>query len=314
MRRAPQFVVLFVGLAIALGCGKSSDEGTETAQRAKPKKMPTQQHFPTPAHLQQYKVTDRRLSGAIMDTLRHLKKKHNVTRDEQWPGEGGVLANDFFEVWYPEGVAVISHAMRVVNDMMYARAKFARVFGDAPMEPLVILLPPYLDQYKEWTGRDYWHYSDLRADTMTIQPIYILQKRGLLDVALPHEYFQWAIGRFTNFGAPRWVEEGLASYLSEDGWVLEQIVGEFPEEARDVPVERIEEALVLEEIRADTRVAYYLAYRMVQSLVERYGEEKLVEAILLMAQGHGMDDACQRVYGMGYKDVCDLVLGDAKQT
>ena len=32
MRRAPQFAVLFVSLAIAWGCGKSSEKETETAQ------------------------------------------------------------------------------------------------------------------------------------------------------------------------------------------------------------------------------------------------------------------------------------------
>ena len=314
MRRALQFVVVFVSLVIAMGCGKSSDKETETAQKTQSKKMPTQQAFETPEHLKQYGKGPAYLPEAIMDTLRRLKKTHDVTRDEKWPGQGGVLGNDFFEVWYAEGSTTITHAMRAINDMMHARAGFVRVFGDAPMERLVIVLPPYLEQYKDWTGRDYWHYSDLRADTMTIQPIPTLLKRGLLDVALRHEYYQWALGHFTNYGAPRWMEEGVASHFSHEGYILEQNAAEFSEEAHDLSIDKIEQALVLEESRQDTRGAYYLAHRMVASLVERYGEEKLVETLMLMAQGYDIDDACQKVYGMGYESLRDLALGDAKQT
>jgi hypothetical protein len=315
MTRAPLVTVLLVGLAVVLGCGKSSEKEDEAAQQAQTGKlMPTQRPYETPEHLKRFGKGYPQLPEEIMDTLRAQKKRHNITRDEQWTGQGGVLGNDFFEVWYPEGPTMITHAMRVVDDMMRARSRFDGVFGSAPMERLVIVLPPYLDQYREWTGRDYWHYSDLRADTMTIQPVYILLKRGLLDVAMPHEYFQWALGHYTNYGAPRWVEEGVASYFSNEEYILEQNVLEFPVSTRDMPIERIEEVLVLEESREDTRVAYYLAHRMVASLVERYGEEKLVEALSLMAQGHDMDAACQRVYGLSYTEVSDLVLADAKQT
>ena len=89
--------------------------------------MPTQQAYETPDHLKRFGKGGPQLSETILDTLRRLKKTHNVTRDEQWPGQGGVLGNDFFEVWYPEGVTMITHGMRVVDDMMHARAKFARL-------------------------------------------------------------------------------------------------------------------------------------------------------------------------------------------
>jgi hypothetical protein len=311
MRRATQFAVVFVSLIVALGCGKSSD--TETAQNTQTKKMPTQEPYETPEHLKRFGTGGTQLPETVLDTLRALKKHHEITRDEQWPGRGGVLANDLFEVWYPEGLTMITHAMRVVDDMMNARDKFAGVFGDAPAERLVIVLPPYLDQYSEWTGREYWHYSDLRADTMTIQPVYILRKRGLLEIAMPHEYFQWALGHFTNYWAPRWLEEGVASYFSDEGRILGENVNEFPKPARAISLDRLEKALDAESDKQETRIAYYLAHRMVEFLVERYGEAKLVETLSLMAQGHGLDDACQKAYGMSYEDVCDLAHSEAKQ-
>jgi hypothetical protein len=240
------------------------------------------------------------LSPAVLDTLRRLKTLHHVTRDESWPDKGGVVANDYFEVWYPEGNASITHGMRVLNDMMQARAEFETVFGQAPADPLVVLLSPYMEVFTQWTDREFWFYSEIKGDTMTIQPVYVLMRRGLLDYALPHEYFQWAVGRTTGFGAPRWVEEGIASYLSGEGRIVTDQLREFPPEVTSMTAARIEDVLVREESRQDSRIAYYHAYRMVKILADRFGKEKLKEMVLLLGQGHPMDHVCQETYGMTY--------------
>jgi hypothetical protein len=195
--------------------------------------------------------------------------------------------------------------MRVLNDMMYARARFERYFGHAPEERLVILLPPFMKQYTEWTGREYWHYSEIRADTMTIQPLYVLIRRGLVEHALPHEYYQWALGRITNFGAPRWLEEGFASYRSREQYILEQQLQEFPEEHHDMSPDRVEEALVDETSREESRIAYYHAYRMVKLIIDKYGENKFKEAVLLLGQGHTLDEACRAAFMVGYQDLLE---------
>ena len=291
-----------------MGCGKSSEQQTETTEPQQV--MRTQQPFERPAHIPLSRASNP-LTPAIMDTLRRLRDAHNVTRDEQWTGKGGVLGNDFFEVWYPEGRTMITHGMRVLNDMMFARAKFERYVGQVPMERLVILLPPYMEQYTEWTGREYWHYSEIRSDTMTIQPLYVLIRRGLVDYALPHEYFQWAIGRVTNFGAPRWLEEGVASYLSREGGILAQQLVEFPKEAHSMSPEQIEKALLREESRQATRIAYYHAHRMVKTLVDDFGEEKLKEMILLLGQGYTMGEVCRQTYGMSFENVLESTMDNA---
>jgi hypothetical protein len=248
-----------------------------------------------------------RLGPAAMDTLRMLKKKHGISRDEYWENKGGVLANDYFEVWYPVGRMAVSHGMRVFNEIMPARETFEAFFGRVPQERVVIRLPSYLEQYKAWTGREWWFYSDIRADTLTLQPIFILVKRGLAHIAVPHEYHQWAIGRMTNYGAPRWLEEGIASYLAKEGKLLAGQILEFPEEARVMSPAQVEDILVKEETRQDSRIAYYHSFRMVKGIVDRYGEDKLKAMVLALADGQSLDEACQKAFNVSEKEMLGLV-------
>lgn len=303
--RAAAFGVLYLAAAMTGGCGKSREE-TTTKKPVSESVVRTQGEFERPEHIPEATPTDI-MSPAILDTLRRLKKLHNVTRDEAWPGKGGVLGNDYFEVWYPEGLVSVTHGMRVLNDMMVARARFQRYFGQAPQDPLMVLLPPYMEVFTEWTGREFWYYSEIQADTMMIQPVYVLIRRGLIDYALPHEYFQWAIGRLTAYGAPRWLEEGTASHLCGEARLLADQLREFPAETHDMSPERVEEVLVREQSRGESRIAYYHAYRMVKFLIDRFGEDKLKELILQLGKGYSMDDACPETYGLSYPALLESI-------
>ena len=243
------------------------------------------------------------LTPAIRDTLRRLKKRHLIHRDEYWDEEGGVLANDHLEVWYPAGRTTVTHAIRVFNVLMPARHKLKTYFGTVPEERPVISFPPDLKVYKQTTGREWWYYSEISGDSITFQPIFVMVKRGIDGVAMPHEYFQWAIQKMSRYGAPRWLEEGFASYLSAEGGILEEQMFEFPGVSAEMKPDRIELILGGEESREESRIAYYRSYRMVKQLVETYGDDKLKEAITLLGEGRTLDEAFRGAFGGGYDDV-----------
>jgi hypothetical protein len=302
MRRAKWYVLLLFGVAFAVGCGKTPEKQTESPPPKKTVKlMRTQWDYKPSDHGGQSEDLGP-LSPAVIETLLRLKKTHNVTRDESWPGMGGVLGNDYFEIWYAEGRTSVTHAMRMMNDMMLARAGFERFFGMAPEERLVIVMAPYLEEYARWTGREYWFYSVIRSDTMTFSPLHVLVSREIDQYAVPHEYIQWAINRVTNYGSPRWLEEGVASYQTEEGELLRVQLKEFPEENYAMTPDRLEEILVWEESREESRIAYYHSYRIVQSLVDKFGEDKLKEVVTLLAQGYTMDEVCEQSFGMSYEE------------
>jgi len=244
-----------------------------------------------------------KLQGPVLDSLRVKKKRFEITRDEYWEDEGGVLANQYFEVWYPPGRTTVTHAMYMFEELMPARKKLGEFFGEAPRELLVIRCSKDLDDYKRLVNREWWYYSEIKGDSMTFSPVYILFKRGISAMAVPHEYYQWAIRKITQNGAPRWLEEGVASHLSDEGKILLDEMYEFGQGDVSMSPERIEEILQGEEDRRDSRIAYYRSHRMVEQLIDKYGEEKVKQAVLLIGRGNTLEQACTKTFNKGYADM-----------
>lgn len=292
MNRGIAFLTLVFAVALFAGCGGDKKEPevaeTETPGAAKPGGT----EFAYPPQNPLYK-----LQGSTLDSLRVKKKRFDITRDEYWEGQGGVLANKYFEIWYPEGGTTVTHAMYVFEELMPARKKLEQYFGQAPEELFVIRNTVEMDAYKRDTGRDWWYYSDIKGDTATFVPVYTLYKRGISPIAVPHEYYQWAIRKTTRHGAPRWLEEGLASRLANEGPLLLDQLYEFEGENLSMTPERIDEVLQGEEDRRDSRLAYYHSYRMVERLAEKYGEDKVKSAVTLIGVGNTVDQAFTTAFG-----------------
>lgn len=248
-----------------------------------------------------------KLYGAQLDTLRSKKERFRITYDQYWEDRGGVLGNEYFEVWYPAGDVTITHGMYVFEELMPARRTLEEFFGKAPRELLVIKDPPDLDAYKRDTGREWWYYAEIKGDSMTFAPVWILSKRGISSLALPHEYYQWAIRKITRNGAPRWMEEGLASYLTGEGDLLLNQMYEFAGSDVEMTADQIEAVLQGELDRRESRIAYYRAFRMVKQLIDTYGEDRFKQAVALLGDGKTLDEAFGAAVGKDYA----AVLADA---
>ena len=112
-----------------------------------------------------------KIQGPLLDTLRVKKKRFEITRDEYWEDEGGVLGNQYFEIWYPAGRTTVTHAMYMFEELMPARKKFGEFFGTAPLELLVLKITKDLDEYKRLVNREWWYYSDMKGDSVTFSPV-----------------------------------------------------------------------------------------------------------------------------------------------
>jgi len=295
-RRIIVFVAMCV-IAAAAGCGEKkerevAESGTKQTGGAESASDSAGLPYPSNPSL--------KLQGAVLDSLRAKKKRFDITRDEYWEDEGGVLANQYFEVWYPPGRTTVTHAMYVFEELMPARKKLGDFFGEAPRELLVIWCSKDLDAYKRLVNREWWYYSEIKGDSMTFSPVYILFKRGISPIAIPHEYYQWAIRKITQNGAPRWLEEGMASSLSGEGEILLDEMYEFRQGDVSMSPVRIEEVLQGEEDRRDSRIAYYRCYRMVEQLIDKFGEEKVKQAVLLIGRGNTLEQACTKTFNKDY--------------
>jgi hypothetical protein len=303
VRKLVLFVCILCAVVVVASCSKKEEQ-------QKPETVATTgapaDTIERPAHWPESR--DRGdLQGSMIDTLRVKKKRFNITRDQYWDDQGGVLGNEYFEVWYPPGRTTVTHGMYVFEELMPARNKLAAFFGEAPKELLVITSSPSIEAYKKSTGHDWWYYSVIKGDSVTFSPIFVLFKRGISPIAVPHEYYQWAIQKITRYGAPRWLEEGFASYLSGEGKILLDQMYEFEQDDISMTPERIEEVLQGEPARKESRIAYYRSYRMVEKLVDTYGQEKLRDVILAIGHGDTVSDAFEKTYGAGYDEILKIV-------
>ena len=284
--RATVSVVIAVAVALA-SCGEKKTEA------------PVVKRYEAPAAL------DRELNVIELDSLNQMKRTHHVTRDEYWDGYGGVLANDAFEVWYPDGKLNVLQGMAMLKVADQARARAQQVFGTVPSERAVIICAGDIDVYMATTGREWWHYSRIVGDTISIQPPTILATRGLFFIVGPREYYEWAIGKLSKGHAPRWVEEGFASYLAGEAAVLEDLRQDIKADPLAMSTQAMETALEQEKDRQKTRQAYYNAYRMVEEIVGTHGADAMGRFVLAMGENDDADAASRAAFGADFDEVVE---------
>lgn len=245
----------------------------------------------------------RDLAPLELDTLRAQKKRFNITREEYWDDKGGVLANDYLELWYPVGKLTVTHGMYAFSLIDRARKSFRNVFGRVPEDRLTVVCSASLQEYDKLVGQEWWQYSRIQNDKITYQPIPVLYQRRLSEVAVPREYYEWALGKISGGRAPRWLEEGMASVLADEGFYLKNQLKEYPDDPVKMDMKKIESVLNKENVRKDCRLAYYNTFRMVEKMEADYGREKVVGALLLMGDGDDVKTAFEKSFQEPYDDV-----------
>jgi hypothetical protein len=287
MAKRGLFVVLVAGLLA--GCGKSGEE-LERQRLAE-------------EEIRHSETAGPEISSEIMDSLRTMALRYKVTREEYWEGTGGVLANEFVEVWYPPGKNTVTHGMYALGQLMEARSKTLRYFGSAPDRPLKTICATSMESFNQKTGREWWSYYNIEEDEIYYQPIKVLFQRNLLDIAVARGYYEWSVGVLSGNKAPLWLRQGLSSLLSDEDVILEEQLKEFPGDNIKMSLDEIEGALGRIDNKKYYRFALYNAFRMVRKLAAGTGRDKMLEAVGLMGEGADFSDAFETVYGLSYEEV-----------
>ena len=181
------------------------------------------------------------------------------------------ISSEHFRVTYPAGVAR-READQVLNNLESARADFSHRAANASISigelpALEIRFNESTGDFTSRTGQPWWAAAATRRNRIELQPLAILQRRGVLTSTLRHELAHAVIDVISHNRAPRWLEEGFAIYLAGEGRLYSHNV------PRGVlSNEELEKRLVRPTSQQEMRALYAQAYRSVANTVRQAGE------------------------------------------
>jgi hypothetical protein len=275
-------IVLILALAlITVGCGKESKEEADAKFR-------------------------------VPDSLLSPLDSYKLTKDEYHPVRGGVMANRELELHYPASEVARYVAVKTFGYAMEAHRKAEAAYGRLAEEPVHMIGAKDLDEYRFLTRKEWWYYGVVEGDTIYFEPLDIMLKRGILEMGVTQKICQIALDRRSGGRIPIWLKEGLASRLAEEWEILEAQKTEFESGEYDLTPspEQIEEALVDASDRPLTRIAFYGAYIMVDSLLSISDWESIEEFIDLIGEGRGYDEASLEAFGTDYESLLGMIGHD----
>ncbi|MBA7609193.1 hypothetical protein ES703_16381 [subsurface metagenome] len=163
-------------------------------------------------------------------------------------------------------VEVLRTSERVVDDY----------FEDHSMgvgwENGVLRVAPTSGDFAAWTGCSIWHGAAVRNGELIVQPLAVLERRGVLEEVVVHEYVHLVL---EPYNVPLWVNEGLAVICSGQ-------VRKFSQDAelKDLTEDKAEiEKLLASSDTLDLRLGYLAAARLTQETINDVGLDSLIRLI-----------------------------------
>ncbi len=140
-----------------------------------------------------------------------------------------------------------------------------------PYNP-VLRVAPSSGDFAAWTGLSIWHAAAVIDGELVVQPLAVLERRGVLEQVLTHEYVHLSLEPYR---VPRWFNEGLAVLCSGELRTIaeDQDIQNLPSNKEEI------EALLCSSDTSASRRGYLAAARIVQQLIKEVGRDSLVRLI-----------------------------------
>lgn len=194
------------------------------------------------------------------------------------------------------------HFAEVEQGIALAQSRAVELFGAAAVDSFTVYLIDHPDQLRGFVGAGFpdWGAAAAQPDLRRI----IIKAPELTTADKPlallaaHEYAHLLVGALADGSAPRWLDEGLAMYLSSE-WTFSDFTAISLASLRGafIPLPEIERLNSFDEGAA--HIAYAQSYLAVRYLVEYYGPEALGDALALLGEGRSADEALQQTIGIG---------------
>ena len=180
------------------------------------------------------------------------------------------IASENFNLAYPAGVDQrtanqILSTMELTRNDYLRRASSASTLVSIPR--VGIRVNESTGDFTARTGQPWWAAAATQGNRIELQPVGVLQQRGVLFTTLRHELAHITIDSVSNKRAPRWLEEGFALYLAAEG----QAISRYATHSRLAEAD-LEQRLQRPRTQVEMRSLYAEAYLMVAEMIRRQGE------------------------------------------
>ena len=177
---------------------------------------------------------------------------------------------------------------------------------------LVLIGTNDLEEYQFLTRKEWWYYGLVQGDTIYFEPLDIMLKRTIADEGITQKIAQAALLRRSNGRMPVWLREALASLIADEGAIVKMQIEEFKYDGMNVDPspEAVEEYLTEAVDRADTRIAFYAAYRMIENLLKEYEMDDVMRFIDAIGAGGTFDEASRTAFGKDYASILNMIRVD----
>ncbi len=200
-----------------------------------------------------------------------------------------------------------------LHDLAHEDMKDALHFE--PKGKIQIYAASTLLDYKRVAGKDFWVTQVVDGPFIVYEPIGVLWSRTLALHAIRNGVATSYLDMKCHGLLPQWLRAGLASYLAEEGGVLEDFMNQYRVDHRVL----LSSQEVLQTIYPLTdqetgRIAQYNAFLMAWNLAESYGWSKVVQLLDRLEQGVIFEEAVPQVYEVNVSRLLELLdpqkLGD----
>jgi len=278
--------VIFLSMLIIAGCGDGEKE--KSADEA-------------------FKVPD----SFLVD-----KDTFDLVVDSYHPVKGGDIGNEDILVHYP-ATELYEYISGKIFGIAYNSYREIEEKIGRPAEGRVTCIgTKSMDEYKLMTRKEWWYYGTIRGDTIYFEPYHIMLKRydrtskqNIAQIGFRQRFAQMALDRLSKGRVPTWLKESMASYYANESAVLKAQAVQWRDEYFDFRITEAELNSYLEDAQdlALTRVSYYIAYQMLENLMELSSEEQILAFVEKLGEGYSLDEASREVFGFNYETLISKI-------
>jgi hypothetical protein len=146
--------------------------------------------------------------------------------------------------------------------------------GGSEGSAIEVMITATTEQFIRETGLPGWAAAASADGAIVIQPVVLLERRGVLETTLRHEYVHTVLERLSHERAPRWMSEGLAIYFAGEA----QSYAGVPR--LTISDEELDRRLRRPQSREEMRRLYAESYRRVREMINREGESIVVRRLV----------------------------------